>query len=244
MNVRNTFRLSGWCIPILLVAVAPVAAAKNPIAHVDIKTVQSYQGTEPLTKPERVVVFDFSVSPDVVKTDHMPGVRQRMKGNSKKDVANQVEKQITKDLINTLQKNLKASGIPVEKGTPGMDIPGNALVIRGTVTKLDQGHRMRRGTVGLGAGASDVETNCHISIESGGNSVLLAELATVAKSGKKPGAAVTMGVGAAPAVAAGATGATAHKSTAQGDSARTGSAVAKYVVKQMKEKGWIPEKAK
>jgi hypothetical protein len=48
-----------------------------------------------------------------------------------------------------------------------------------------------------------------------------------------------MGAGAAPAVAAGVTGATAHKSTAQGDSARTGSALAKHIAGLMKAQGWI-----
>lgn len=242
MNVLQKSRSLRWSVPIALAALVSVAAAsKNPIAHVDIKTVQTYQGTQAVPKPDRVVVYDFAIDPSVVKTDRMPGIRQRMKGNSKEDVAKQVQSQITSDMVKSLQKRLKDSGIPVEKGTPDMQVSGNALTIRGTITKLDAGHRMRRGTVGLGAGASDVETNTHISVEAGSNNVLLAELITVAKSGKKPGAAVTMGAGAAPAVAAGATGATAHKSTAQGDSARTGSTLAKYVANQMKARGWIAE---
>jgi hypothetical protein len=215
------------------------SASKNPLAHVDIKTVKSYDGQGQLSKPVRVVVYDFAVSPDVVKTDRMPGVRQRMKGNSKKDIAKQVQAQMTKDLVNSLTKQLKKSGIPVEKGTPGMDVSGSTLTVRGTITKINAGHRMRRGTVGLGVGASDVETDCQIAVEANGQSVLLSELKTVAKSGKKPGAGVTMGVGAAPAVAVGATGATAHKSTAQGDSARTGSALGKRAVELMKKQGWV-----
>ena len=162
-----------------------------------------------------------------------------MKGNSKDEVAEQVKEQITDDLVKGLQKQLKSSGIPVQKGTPDMRAAGNALAIRGSVTKLDQGHRLRRGTVGLGAGASDVETDCQISMDTGANSVLFSELTTVAKSSKKPGAAVTMGAGAAPVVAAGATGATAHKSTAEGDSARTGSALAKHITGLMKAQGWV-----
>jgi hypothetical protein len=223
----------------LAAVIVSVAAAKNPLAHVDIKTVKSYDGQNPLPKPDRVVVYDFTVAPDVVKTDRAPGVRQRMKGNSKDEVAGQVQDQITSDLLKELQKQLKSSGIPVEKGTPDMQASGNALTIRGTVTKLDQGHRLRRGTVGLGAGGSDVETDCQISVATGGNDVLFSELTTVAKSSKKPGAAVTMGAGAAPAVAGGVAGATAHKSTAQGDSARTGSALAKHIAGLMKAQGWI-----
>jgi hypothetical protein len=192
-----------------------------------------------LPKPDRVIVYDFTVTPDIVKTDRTPGFHQRMKGDSKEEVGEQVEEQITSDLFNGLQKQLKSSGIPVDKGTPGMQAPGNALTIHGTVTKLDEGHRLRRGTVGLGAGASEVETNCQISVETGANTALFSELTTVAKSGKKPGAAVTMGAGAAPAVAGSVTGATAHSSTAQGDSARTGSALAKHIAGLMKAQGWV-----
>lgn len=238
MHAIRTSRLLRWSAPVALTVVLSAAASKNPIAHVDVTTVKSYDGQNPLQKPDRVIVYDFT-APDSVKTDRLPGVPQRLKGNSKDDVEQQVEDQITDDLLKGLQKKLKSSGIPVEKGTPDMQAPSNALTVRGAVTKLDQGHRLRRGTVGLGAGASDVETDCKLSLETGGNSVLFSELTTVAKSGKKPGAAVTMGAGAAPAVSAGVTGATAHKSTAQGDSARTGSALAKHIAGLMKAQGWI-----
>lgn len=240
MNAMRTSRLLKWGAPIAVAAaVVSVAAAKNPLAHVDIKTVKSYDGQNPLPKPDRVIVYDFTVSPEVVKTDPLPGVRQRMQGNSKEELGAQVEDEITKDLLSGLQKQLKSSGIPVEKGTQGMQAPGNALTIRGTVTKLDEGHRRRRGTVGLGAGASDVETDCQISVDTGGNSVLFSEVTTVAKSGKKPGAAVTMGAGATPEIAAGVAGGTAHKGTAQGDSARTGSALAKHIAGLMKAQRWL-----
>jgi hypothetical protein len=239
MKAIRISQLLKWGASIALVAVVSVAAEKNPLAHVDIKTVKSYDGQKPLPKPDRVIVYDFTVTPDIVKTDRTPGIHQRMNGDSKEEVGEQVEDQITSDLFNGLQKQLKLSGIPVEKGTPGMQAPGNALTIHGTVTKLDEGHRLRRGTVGLGAGASDVEADCQISVETGANSVLFSELSTVAKSGKKPGAAVTMGAGAAPEVAGGVTGATAHSSTAQGDSARTGSALARHIAGLMTAQGWV-----
>jgi hypothetical protein len=223
-------------------------ASKNPVAHVDIKVTKSYEGQLALPKPDQIVVYDFTVSKSVVQTDNMPGIRQRVKvSHSSKDAATyageQVENQITKETIKGLEKRLKTAGIPVEKGTPETKLTGNTLVIHGTITKLNQGHRMRRGTVGLGAGASDVETECQITMQTDGQTVLLSALTTKAKSGKKPGMAVTMGAGAAPAVAGGVTGATAHKSTPEGDASRTGSALAKHVANLMKAKGWIPAEA-
>ena len=242
MKTLRMSRFLTWVAPVLVI-VPTCVASKNPVAHVDIKVTKSYEGQQ-LPKPERVVVYDFTVAPGAVKTDRHPGVRQRIKNSKNSEGAaaaasEQVENQITKDMVKGLQKRLKAAGIPVEKGAPEMELTGNTLVVRGTITKLHQGHRMRRGTVGLGAGASDVETECQISMQTGSNTVMVSELTTKAKSGKKPGAAVTMGAGAAPVVAAGATGATAHKSTAEGDAARTGSALAKHIAKLMTTAGWI-----
>lgn len=238
-----------WFAPFLTAALICAASSKNPVAHVDVKTVQSYQGPS-LPKPDRVVVYDFVVDHDRVQTDKMPGIRQRIKnsgssGDAATVAGEQVQQQITQDMVKQLQKSLKASGIVVEKGTPEMRIADNTLVVRGTITQLDQGHRLRRGTIGLGAGASDVKTDCEISMHAAAKTVLVSELTTEAKSGKKPGAAVTMGAGTAPEVAAGATGVTAHRSTAQGDAARTGSALAKHLAEWMKTQGWIakPEPA-
>jgi hypothetical protein len=237
----KTLRISRpvlWGTLVVSIGWASVAFAKNPVAHVDIKTIHSYDGQTALPKPERIIVYDFTVSSAVVKTDRTPGIRQRLKGNSKNAVSQQVQGEITKNLIKGLQKQLKAVGISVEKGTPDMEVAGNTLTIKGVITKLDQGHRLRRGTIGLGAGASDVETNCQISMQTGADNKLISEVTTVAKSGKKPGAVVPMAAGASAAVAAGTSGATSNRSTAQADAARTGSALAKHIANLMKTQGW------
>jgi hypothetical protein len=222
--------------------------AQNPVAHVDIKVVKSYESGAPLSKPARVLVYDFTVAPESVTTDPRPGVRQRLHSSGSPDDAatqagKQVQEQISSDLIAGLQKQLTASGIVVEKATPEMEVPANALAVRGTISKIDEGQHIKREMVGFGRGASDVQTDCQISLRTGTDTVLVSELTTDAQSGKKPGAAVTMGAGAAPDVAAAATGATAHKSTAQGDSSRTGSALAKRVAEIMKVQGWLQANA-
>ncbi len=244
MKALRTRQLLQWSMLMVFASGVLIVSAQNPMAHVDIKTVKSYEGKQPLSKPDRVVVYDFDVAPEAVKTDPMPGVRQRIKNSGSSEdkktrAADEVRDEITADTVKGLQKRLKQSGILVEKGTPEMQMSGNTLVVRGTVTKLDQGRRIGRETVGLGRGSSDVKTDAKISLESSGQSVLLSELTTEAKSSKKPGAAVTMGAGAAPEVAAATTGATAHRGTAQGDSARTGAALAKRIADMMKTQGWI-----
>jgi len=244
MSFLQTYRASRIA-PIFLLALASVAYPQNPVAHVDVKTMKSYEGQQQLPKPDRVVIFDFAVNPEAIKVDQRPGIRQRVTNvTSSEDAATlageQVQNQITKDLLSTLQKRLSASGVAVEKGTRDMPISGNTIVVNGTIESIDQGHHIRREAVGLGAGASEVKTSCQVTMQTSGNKVSISEFTTDAKSGKKPGAAVTMGAGAAPDVAAGATGATAHKSTAEGDAVRTGSALANHIADWMKTQGWIP----
>lgn len=244
--MKRTLRLRSlwWNIPALSLACVPMMVAQNPMAHVDITVVKSYEGGAPLPKPARILVYDFTVPPAAVTTDPRPGVRQRIQSSGSPDdaatqAAKQVQDQISSDLVTGLQKQLATSGIVVERATPEMEVPANALAIRGTISKLDQGQHIKREMVGFGRGASDVQTDCQILLQTAKEPVLLSELTTDAQSGKKPGAAVTMGAGAAPDVAAASTGATAHTSTAQGDSSRTGSALAKRVAEIMKTQGWI-----
>src|ERR1700759_950429 len=207
-----------WNIPVLALACVPMMVAQNPVAHVDIKVVKSYESGAPLPKPARVLVYDFTVAPESVTTDPRPGVRQRLHGSGNTEdaatqAAKQVQAQISSDLITGLQKQLKDSGIVVEKATPEMEVPANALAVRGTISKLDEGQHIKREMVGFGRGASDVQTDCQIVLQTPKETVLVSELTTDAQSGKKPGAAVPMGAAAAPDVAAATAGATAHKST-------------------------------
>ena len=244
-NMKVLRLLSPPCLAAALCAAAVLQLpAENPMAHVDIKTVQSYTGTAPLPKPDRIVIYDFTVAPDIVKTDPRPGLRGRVSsmGSSEsaaEKAARKVQSDISSNLLKSLEKSAKSSGIPVEMGTAGTPPEGNALVIEGSITSLNEGKHLQRETVGLGAGASDVATDCNISMHTPTGKVLVSELTTNAASGKKPGAAVTMGAGAAPDVAAATSGATSHKSTAAGDAARTGSALAKNIAKMMKAQGWI-----
>jgi Domain of unknown function (DUF4410) len=244
MKSSRTLQLLRWSVPVLSLACVPFADAQNPMAHVDIKVVKSYANQTPLPKPERVLVYDFTVAPGAVKTDPRPGVRQRVHNAGSSDDAatqagKQVQDEITTELVKGLEKRLKSSGIVVEKATTDTQVSPNTLIVRGEISKLDEGKHIKREVVGFGRGASDVKTDCQISLQTPSETVLVSELTTNAQSSKKPGAAATMGAGAAPDVAAATTGATAHKSTAQGDSSRTGSALAKRVADIMKTQGWV-----
>jgi hypothetical protein len=78
---------------------------------------------------------------------------------------------------------------------------------------------------------------------------LIAEAETEAQSGKKPGAAVTIGAGAvagtaatAAVVAAGTTGVSElFLTSAEADAKRTADELAEHIVRAYQERGWLPD---
>jgi hypothetical protein len=79
--------------------------------------------------------------------------------------------------------------------------------------------------IGFGRGASDVQTDLVVSLTTSNGPVTVSEFNLNSKSGKKPGAAATMGAGAAAGASVGAAGATYHKATVEGDASRMANAV-------------------
>jgi hypothetical protein len=94
-------------------------------------------------------------------------------------------------------KQLQSLGINAEKLDRGTPAPEGAVVIDGQFTNIDEGNRARRLVIGLGAGASKVDTQVNIYRIDEGSTDQLLNFTTRAESSKMPGAAETMGIGAA-----------------------------------------------
>jgi hypothetical protein len=205
--------------------------------------VASYQGTEPLPRPEKTVVYDFTMSPDVITMDVSAAARlhrRRMarKGSdddmSPEAVARQVQVSFSKELLSQLQK----LPVPVEMAVdPETGVPANTLIIYGEFTSVNEGNKSQRVMLGFGAGASDVQADVRISLITAARPLVLSEFKLKPQSGKKPGAAATMGAGTAATAAAGSIG--DKKATVQGDAARMAKAVAKQIADLMVAQKWI-----
>ncbi len=128
-------------------------------------------------------------------------------------------------------------------------IPANAaqatpgtLVVQGDFTLVDQGNKTKRLLIGFGKGASDVQAHVTVSRLTANQPLVLLEFKVQSKSGKKPGAAATVGAGAATlgtvsagsAAAGMATGGVLDRSASvQADAARMAKSVAKQIVDLM-----------
>jgi hypothetical protein len=260
----------------ILLATATVAdntAKKLLIGDTKVDVLAKYQG-EALQKPDRILIVDFNVPPDVVSIDdsvaarlhgpqHHKAVEQGKAPDSAETVAKQVQSSFSKSLVHELQQAslpvqaIAADGaneaIGANEATPPNEVnaandannvqqaPGT-LVVRGDFTTVDQGNKTKRLFIGFGKGASDVQAHVTVSQVTADQPLVLLEFKVQSKSGKKPGAAATVGAGAATlgtvsagSAAAGvaAGGVVDRSASVQADAARMAKSVAKQIIDLM-----------
>jgi hypothetical protein len=230
------------------------APKKLLVGDTNTEIIASYKGTDPLPKPDSVLVYDFTVPSNVIAMDESAAARlhrrrlQRQgsdEDSSPEAVAQQVQASFSKTLVSQLQKNT-----PVPTGmAAGRDtaVPTHALIVHGEFTAVNEGNKSKRIIVGFGRGASDVQAHVTVLLTTETQPIVLSEFILKSGSGKKPGAAATMGVGSAAAGAVSvATGTAGGKNaTVEADASRMAKAVAKQIEELMLSQKWIsPEQPK
>jgi hypothetical protein len=210
------------------------------MGRIDIKAVESYSG-KPLQKPASIVVYNMAADPNGVELNksRLNRMRMRVSGNADEQKT-KVAQNVVDKFSDTLVKELQKTGIPVSRGVTGDEPPEGALAVQGDVLLIDEGNKAKRMAVGLGAGASTVKLNIECFLKEPSKNVVVSKFEATSKSSRKPGAAETMGAGAAPEVAATVGGVTEMNQNAEGDTERMAKAVAKQIKKSMMAQGWIP----
>lgn len=226
---------------VLLLAAAGCAPAK-------VSTVQGYNGP-PLPRPGMVVVTDFAAATDAVTLDRGLGARVRSAVNGTGDATRQSEdeRKVADAIANALVKEIQARGLAAMRSN---QLPllseTDRLVVVGRILSIDEGNRTRRNVVGLGAGRSSVKARTEVYyVARGGAPQLVESYDTTAESSRKPGAAETMGVGAASgrvassaAVTAGTGAVPALSGDVEADGTRMGQAIAKQLSGFFTSQGW------
>lgn len=196
-------------------------------------------------QPDRVVVYDFAVSPYHVHLDSAPGALL-MQGSAGRTQSQQelfVGRKVADALSRNLVAELKANGIMAYRAAADVPISQNTLLLAGQFLRIDQGSRARRVMVGFGLGQTELRTQVQ-AIQGG---VTIAEGVTKATSGLKPGMLPNVGVGAAAgragqATAVGGGGAAVSElfiATVEGDARRTAVKIAIRIVEGFKKRGWL-----
>jgi len=228
-------------------AAAVLATALVACAPTHVQQSQTYSGAL-LPRPDIVVVNDFAVTPEEVRLDS--GLRARLMNAVSPAPASQREiedgRKVTATISRTLVEEIRKMGLPARQGLPG-ESPGagNRLIVDGQMVSIDEGNRTRRNLIGLGAGHSTVEADMQVYYDSSNGARLLESFEGVAESSRKPGAAETMGVGAATGRAAesaavGVGTGVISGSDADSDAQRMAKEIAKKLSALFARQGWIP----
>jgi hypothetical protein len=220
-------------------------------APTTVNVVSQYTGNLP--QPNRILVYNFAVSPDEVKLDQgVSGEVQTMVGNpqppwTEKEL--QVGRTVSNSLAAKLVAELRKIGYPAERVSGVPPYRGdNVLVIEGQITSVDQGSKAARVVVGLGAGHSDVKTYTQIYDLQRRSRRLLEQFTTDARSGYKPGMAETEGASAAAghwamglAVGVGVNVASEkYSDNVEADAKRTAEQIANQINTVFQNRGWVP----
>lgn len=229
----------------MLIAFLVIGMASG-CASTDVRTVET-DISGPLPRPDRVLVYDFAVSPEEVRLDRGISAQaaQATKGTPRTEQEIATGREVASALSKHLVKEIRKLGLDAERAAGRRQQENNDLAIGGHFLSIDEGNRTERVVIGLGAGRTEVRAEALVYQ----NGLLVEQLETDAKSGAKPGMAETMGAGAAAdnlaasaVVSAGMAGASeTFSANVEADAARTASKLAEQLEEFFVRKGWIFE---
>lgn len=204
--------------------------------------------------PTVIVVYDFATTSAAVTLNQ--GILQRayrsatMSDEQQHSSEGKTAQDTAADLSDDLLQRLGALGFTVQKIARGTPPPDGAIAVDGEFQTIDEGNRARRLLIGFGAGASKLDTQVSIYQVTGGKPNQLMIFTTHAESAKTPGAAVTMGAGAAAqggatvamgAAGAGMSGVKAYRSSMGNLADQTAKQITAYFSQYAANQRWIPE---
>lgn len=205
---------------------------------------------EQLSRPSRVIVYDFDVTYAKVLLD--PSIpKQIARGRTPvSEAEQQVALSAADVLARTLVDAILELGLPAERGY-GAPVPKQgALVIDGQILRIDEGSRRKRTTVGFGAGKSSLETQVQVYRIGERERWLLTEFQTTtapADQLQTGGAVVAAGTGDTESdevVSTPSNGAHDLSGGVKVDAERTAEKTAKVLAELFARQGWIPAPGK
>lgn len=234
--------------PIRIAGALAAAMAALACASTDVSTTMQYGGALP--RPERILIFPFATSPEEVQLDWSPTAMAtwKLEGLSRSQEQTDVAHKVSQTLATKLVAKVQALGLPAELASGDVPAPaGPTLMITGMFLAIDEGNRAERLTIGLGAGRSDVKTSVQVAELLPEGRRIVDQFDVDAKSGRKPGAAETMGMGAvaghvavsAAVTAAGAVASEAFGDDVEADSERSAAKIASVLQSFFARQGWV-----
>jgi hypothetical protein len=203
-------------------------------AHVDETEHRALE----LAAPDKIVVRDFLVPPEIGAADDVPGARRperraRRKSEAVLEASPSVAQQIADGFATTLVSELSRTELPLVR-VPSSDASApapTALIVGGRFIAVDGGNGGKRTILGFGRGASDVKTEVQLALATSTGVVLLWKLIVPGESGAAPAAVAT--TGRAPVVGP------RDRAAVQADASRLAREVASRIMAEMVTQHWI-----
>ncbi|MGO9056805.1 MAG: DUF4410 domain-containing protein [Candidatus Binataceae bacterium] len=157
--------------------------------------------------PSQIMVFPFATNTADVTLNQGLGARlyANYEGADQNAEQAQLAQSTAQNICVEVASSLASNGWNAACQPRGTPVTGsNTLIIDGAFTDISQGNRLQRMVIGLGVGASVVDTQVGLYQYSNGASTELLTFTTHADSGKMPGVGITGPAGAAAGGAAAA----------------------------------------
>ncbi len=153
--------------------------------------------SEQLPRPDRVLVYNFAVTPQEVQLDAVgSAITKTFDGTANSQQEQQVGHAVADALAKHLVQQINDMGLMAQRASAPVAPIGTDLLILGQLVSIDEGSAAERMVIGLGAGRSQVEARVQVYESSAGRTIPIETMQGTAKSSLMPGAAETMGVGA------------------------------------------------
>jgi hypothetical protein len=147
-----------------------------------------------LPRPGVFLVYDFAVGPEDVMVDSLGAefISEGEKLTEEEKTAHETANGFSEALVELLRKE----GINAQRANRGAVPPLHAIVLKGQFVSIDKGSRIKRMTIGFGAGSSEVRARVQVyqATERGLRRIVKAE--AEATGSKMPGMAVPVAGGA------------------------------------------------
>jgi len=204
--------------------------------------------------PDKVLIYDFAVNSGDIKLNSsvIAKIQRNIQDNNQSEDEIQLSHEVADAMATELAQKIADLGLNPIRADKSLPVPPGSILITGSFTNIDEGNRLRRNVVGLGAGKSNLDTNVHVFAPSPSGDRELIAFDAHTDSGQMPGMAVTgpvgaaAGAGTAAAVAANVTlqGAKIYKSALAQQAAKLADEVAATLAKYFAQQGWIKSDVK
>ena len=161
---------------------------------------QTSENTGTLPRPDRILVYDFAVSPQEVQLDETLSaeIKQRYEHeqySNRTPEELKVGHTVAYVVADELVKKIQSYGLWAERamGTPSRR--GNTLIIKGQFLSIDEGNRAERVAIGFSAGRTNVQADVQVFELTAGGKQQVETFDASGESASKPGMAEMMAVG-------------------------------------------------